>query len=308
MSTWAPNTDRVVNTAWGRTRGGSPVNGLVIHHQADGAGPDSLDYMIGWNPRGSHPTYAMDDDQEATVVGIIHPDLTPSSTGYDLDRGAVTVEVANVAGAPDYRVSDAALEQLAQLVAHHAGESQRAGHPVEVNEPSRTQAGFWVGWHSQYFATACPGDFLRAHIPGIVARANEIRGGAPTPAPKPQPPAPSGTATLDVDGAYGTKSIRRTQHILGTFEDGVIDTPSPMVEELQRRLNDAGARDWDGKSLVVDGIGLASNLHQRVPAGGRWRTIWALQAYLGVGRDGVLDMGDSATIRALQTRLNEGRF
>ena len=303
MSTWAPRTNRIVNTDWGRDRGGTPVNGLIIHHQADGGGPDSLQYMIDWNERGSHPSYAIDDDAAATVVGLIHPNLCPSSTGYDLDRGAITVEVANIAGGPDWPVSDAAVEALAQIIAHHAGESQRRQHPAEVNEPARTQAGFWVGWHSQYSATACPGNFLRARIPSIVARANAIRGGAA--------PIPTGTQSaghLAVDGALGPNTITRWQGVMGTPVDGRIDTPSVMVREVQRRLNAAGARDWDGHALDVDGIGLQNNVTNRVPTSGRYRTIWALQTHLGTARDGYLDAGDSGAIRALQTRLNEGRF
>lgn len=305
MSSWAPNTDRIVATPWGRSRGGSPVNGIFIHHQADGAGNADIDYMIGWNSRGSHPTYAIDDDQGSTVIGIIHPDLCPSSTGYDLDRGAITVEVGNTGGAPDWKVADQALEDLAIIIAHHASESPRAGHPIEVNDPGRTQAGFFVGWHSQYYPTACPGDYLRAHIPGIVARANELRGGA-APIVTPPPAAPAGAKLLDIDGALGPRTITRWQQVLGTPADGVIDpTDSALTFEVQRRLNAAGARDWEGKSLVVDGEGIYSNLGRRV---GKFRTIWALQAYLGTTPDGYFDANDSAAVRALQSRLNEGRF
>lgn len=189
MSSWAPTTDRVVNTSWGRSRGGSAVNGLILHHQADGGGHDAIDYMINWNSRGSHPTYGIDDDSEASVIGIVHPDYSPSSTGYALDKGAVTIEAANTGGAPEWRVSENSLEAIAQIIAHHADESERFEYPVELNEPSRTQRGFWVAWHSQYFATACPGPFLVGKMAWLVQRANEIRDMKdlePKPTPRPE--------------------------------------------------------------------------------------------------------------------------
>lgn len=306
MPSWAPNTDRVVNTNWGRSRGGSAVTGIWIHHQADGAGPDSIDYMIGYNDRGSHPTYAIDDNSSATVVGIIHPDLCPSSTGYSNDRGAITVEIANTGGAPDWPVSMKALEQVAQIIAHHAKESPRENR-AERNRPGVAQKGFWVGIHKQVMATACPGPFVERHWDWIIDRANQILGGAAPAKPAPAPAKPS-SSKLDVDGALGPKTVKRWQEVLGTYADGVIDVPSPMVREVQRRLNAAGMRDWDGKALVIDGEGIQSNWGRRVPGSGRWRTIWALQRYLGVDPDGFLDRNDSFTVRRLQERLNTGKF
>lgn len=188
MPTWAPNTDRVVDTQWGRSRQGAAVTGIWIHHQADGAGHDSIDYMIGYNDRGSHPTYAIDDNGEATVVGIIHPDLAPSSTFYVNDRSAVTVEIANTGGAPDWPVSMEALEQVAQIIAHHAKESPRENR-AERNQPGVTQKGFWVGIHKQVAATACPGPFVERHWDWIVDRANQILGGSTAPANQPSAPA-----------------------------------------------------------------------------------------------------------------------
>lgn len=45
-------------------------------------------------------------------------------------------------------------------------------------------------------------------------------------------------ANLEVDGKLGPKTIAALQRYLGTVADGVIDRPSKMVMELQRRLNE----------------------------------------------------------------------
>lgn len=39
------------------------------------------------------------------------------------------------------------------------------------------------------------------------------------------------------DGLFGVATVRALQKYLGTYVDGVISKPSPMVRELQRRLN-----------------------------------------------------------------------
>lgn len=173
MPTFAPVTDRIIQTGWGSSRQGAAVTGLWIHHQANGGGGDAIDYMVGANDRESHPTYAT--DRAGRLVGIVHPGRAPSSTFYVNDQSAVAIEVANVAGEPDWRVPDAALEKIAALAAHHALESPRAAHPIEANRPGETQAGFWIGWHSQVRSTGCPGPHLTRSIPWIVERANQIK-------------------------------------------------------------------------------------------------------------------------------------
>jgi hypothetical protein len=108
-------------------------------------------------------------------------------------------------------------------------------------------------------------------------------------------------AALVVDGVLGRETITRWQQVMGSAVDGTISTPSELVGRVQSRLNAAGARDWDGRSLVVDGLGIAQN-------GQKTRTVWALQAYLGTPRDGILSTPASTVIKALQNRLNAGTF
>ena len=125
----------------------------------------------------------------------------------------------------------------------------------------------------------------------------------------------SAPAKLDVDGNLGRLTITDWQEVMGTAADGVISKPSDLVKAVQRKLNAAGARDWDGRPLTVDGVGIESNDGRRFPAGkttaypqSRSRTVWALQVYLGIKPDGVLDASKSATVEAVQRKLNAGGF
>lgn len=102
---------------------------------------------------------------------------------------------------------------------------------------------------------------------------------------------------LDVDGELGPKTISRWQQIMGTPVDGVI-TPgnSELVRAVQRRL-----RATVSPNLTVDGDGIYQNNQ-------RYKTAGALQQYLGTPVDQVLSAPKSEAIKALQRRLNEGRF
>ncbi len=132
---------------------------------------------------------------------------------------------------------------------------------------------------------------------GIWGPVTDAKAFPPKPAPKP---------VLDVDGALGPATFAQWRKVLGTPEKDPGNVE--LVKEVQRKLNHYGARDWDGKPLVVDGLGIGSNVGTRYPAAGRTRTLWSLQAYLGAEPDGFLDKDDSFGARQLQRRLNRGVF
>jgi hypothetical protein len=151
--------------------------------------------------------------------------------------------------------------------------------------------------HRDGVKTACPGEHLYAWV----------KAGMPVPADskpapsKPSKPAskPSKPAPLAVDGKMGPATIRRWQEIMGTTPDGKISQPSALVRAVQRRLRKVDAR------LAIDGLGIRSNNDGKV---GPTHTIRALQRYLGTTPDGVLSHPTSEAVRALQRRLNTGKF
>lgn len=108
-------------------------------------------------------------------------------------------------------------------------------------------------------------------------------------------PAPSGKV-LSVDGYLGPNTIKQWQKVMGTEADGVISRPSNLVRAVQRKLH-----------VPIDGVGIASNNSGRYPSAGTTNTIRALQRYLGVSADGYFS-SPSETVKALQRRLNSGKF
>lgn len=102
---------------------------------------------------------------------------------------------------------------------------------------------------------------------------------------------------LSVDGVLGPKTITRWQEIMGTPMDGKISTPHSMLTaSVQEHLNDS-----INAGLVVDGYGIFQNNKH-------YKTAEALQRYLGTYVDGILSYPVSSCVKALQSRLNEGRF
>ena len=187
---------------------------------------------------------------------------------------------------------------ICALVGEH--DDQPAALDTGLNDAAAKCRGWGAGssmsGHRDHTSTQCPGDELYGKM-----KAGRYSGGGST-----TPPPDDGK--LDVDGWLGSGTIRRWQEIMKTPVDGTISKPSLLVEAVQKHLNAAGARDADGKSLVVDGKGIQSNESGRYPdAPGTTSTIEALQRYLSTGIDGYFSAPSSA-VKALQTRLNTGKF
>lgn len=287
---------------------------FIVHHYASTQSPASArKRFMTKNDRSVSPNYQVNAD--GSVYEIVPPDRYRAWTTGAVDHQAVTCETQNTSGAPSWGISRASMEAIAHLV---AWASKRYGFPIQRGRVSGTSSYSTVVvpgvvGHNETPAgrrtsTVCPGPSM--DIEWIIARARQIAAGqggtAPRPSTsKPSRPTPSAAGKLVEDGDLGPATIRRLQEELGTYPDGVISRPkSDVVAELQRRLNAKGARDWQGRKLVVDGVGLRSNHTARVPLAGRWRTIWALQDYLGTPKDGALSRRRSAVIVELQRRLN----
>jgi N-acetylmuramoyl-L-alanine amidase len=185
MTTWYPKVAGIQDNGFGESRKGQQINGVVIHHVA---GTNGLSYVANANTRNSHPTYHIAND--GAVTGIVHPERRPYSTGGTPDPNAVAFEIDNSSTGGDWPVSSAALESLIDVIVHHASQSPRAGKGFALNQKAVTQAEFFIAWHSQYKATACPGPFLTSQLDYIVAECNK-RAASPAQPAAPKPTTPS---------------------------------------------------------------------------------------------------------------------
>lgn len=113
----------------------------------------------------------------------------------------------------------------------------------------------------------------------------------------PKPSTPSKPEILAVDGKLGPKTIKRWQQVMKTPVDGKISEKSSLVRAVQTRL-----KATVDSRLVVDGDGdsLNTNVFRK--------TIAALQRYLKSPVDGIISTPVSEVVKALQRRLNTGKF
>lgn len=165
-------------------------------------------------------------------------------------------------------------------------------------------AGGRVRPHDVFTGTACPGPLLR---PVALLRDRQpipVPPSAPKP-PAPPKPAPAPTGKLVLNGVLDEPTVKRWQQVMGTSVDGKISEPSQLVRKVQAHLRARGYKGKPGQLLVVDGLGIQPNTTRSV---GPTYTINALQRYLGTKNDGILSEGGSSAVRALQQRLNAGRF
>jgi hypothetical protein len=238
--TWYPKVSGIKDNGFGGSRNGQPINGVVIHHVA---GTNGLGYVANANTRNSHPTYHIANS--GAVTGIVNPDRRPYSTGGSPDPNAVTFEIDNSSAGGDWPVSPAALEALIDVIVYHASQSPRAGKGFAKNEPSVRQSEFFIAWHSQYKATACPGPFIMSQLDYIVSECNKRASGvapsvpAPAPVAKPSKPVLSGWLKRGSTGAV----VRYIQSVLGIKADGQF---GPITDKAVRAFQKANGLKVDG--------------------------------------------------------------
>lgn len=182
---WAPFTAEVVDQGFGGSRGGSQIDGFIIHHVA---GTNGFGYVANANSRDSHPTYHLDN--AGTLRGIVHPDRRPYSTGHGVDQRCVTIEIDNSSVGGEWPISDAAMNTLIELIAWQARAAGKTHAALNVR--GQEQSEFFVGWHQQYVATACPGPYIINRLGWIIEQVNLKLNPPPAPPPPPVvPPVPT---------------------------------------------------------------------------------------------------------------------
>ena len=136
-----------------------PILKFTPHHTAV-AGASAETIARNFNINGNSANYVIGND--GTIISCVPEEYRAwTSSSEDNDTQAITVEVCNSTGAPEWRVSDAALEALINL-----------GVDIcrRYNLPGFTWTGNKNGTltiHKMFHATACPGPYLESKMPYI---------------------------------------------------------------------------------------------------------------------------------------------
>ncbi|WP_314647612.1 peptidoglycan DD-metalloendopeptidase family protein [uncultured Microbacterium sp.] len=174
---------RTLATTKHSDRQGKTPRRLIIHHC--GSTSNGNAEFLATNSADTSATYCLLNT--AVLVGIVPEELRPWTTGgHAYDGDAITVESVNSTAAPEWAVTDAQLEVLAQLAAD-LSTRYGWGPLTRTNVVGHREVNSSTG-------TICPGPYLLPRLDDIVTRANTILAGAPPAAAPPQ----NGTAMLPV--------------------------------------------------------------------------------------------------------------
>ena len=141
------------------------IRKITIHHMAGNATVEGCGRAFQ-GAREASANYGIGGDGR---VGLYVPEDCRSwaSSSRSNDDQAVTIEVANCGGAPDWPVTDKAYDRLVDLCVDVC---LRNG--IERLAYTGDKAGN-LTMHSFFTATVCPGPYLRARFPEIAATVNE---------------------------------------------------------------------------------------------------------------------------------------
>ena len=155
------------------------IDRIIIHHAAaPGWTMQTLLDFMSSGKRQVSATFAIGNDGK---IGLAVPEASrPWTTSGYHDEYAITVEVCNSKGAPNWEVSDAALNKLIELVAYTC--SKYGLEPRFTGDKSGT-----IHYHGMYEATSCPGPYLKSKMKYIEQEAKKLIAGIEKPAPTPTP-------------------------------------------------------------------------------------------------------------------------
>ncbi|MHC9045712.1 peptidoglycan recognition protein family protein [Microbacterium saperdae] len=144
------------------------IDRFIIHHT--GTTKDQLEFLSRCNKRSSAPTFYLRHD--GSVIELIRPGAKPSSSGADWNWRSLAVETLDQTGAPEYTVTAAQLEELAQMVAWLATYDGKSLDGVPVSFTIDRE--HVISHRETWSGTECPGPYLQARLDDIVSRAQQI--------------------------------------------------------------------------------------------------------------------------------------
>lgn len=156
-----------------------PIKKITIHHVAGVVSVESLGNMFKPASRKACSTYGIGSDAR---VGLFldesYAPITSSNKANDME--AVTIEVSNCKGAPNWEVSDNVYAKLIDLC-------------VDICKRNGIKQLTWTGdkngtltAHYFFSATACPGPYLKARMMDIANAVNKRLDNTEKPAESPK--------------------------------------------------------------------------------------------------------------------------
>lgn len=159
------------------------VDTITIHHMAGDATVEACGALFAQTSRQASSNYGIGSDGRIACY-VEEENRSWCSGSRDNDHRAITIEVANCEGAPDWKVSDAAYKSLIELCVDIC---QRYGFTLNYTGDKTGN----LTMHKWFQATACPGPYLEGKFPEIAKTVNARLQGEDKPEQKPEKPTES---------------------------------------------------------------------------------------------------------------------
>jgi hypothetical protein len=159
------------------------IKKITIHHMAGNLTVEDCGELFAKTSRGASSNYGIGTDGRVGMY-VEERNRAWTSGNRDNDQQAVTIEVANNGGAPNWEVSDAAYSKLIDLCVDIC----KRNNITKLNYTGTKDGNLTM--HSMFAATACPGPYLKSKFSDIANKVNAklVKTKTPTPAPSPVVP------------------------------------------------------------------------------------------------------------------------
>lgn len=137
----------------------SNINAIVIHHMAGNLTVEGCGDIFAKASRQASSNYGIGTDGRIACY-VEEANRSWCSSNREIDHRAITIEVANDGGDPDWHISDKALESLINLCTDIC--KRHGFKPTYTGDKTGS-----LHMHKWYAATACPGPYLGGKFPYI---------------------------------------------------------------------------------------------------------------------------------------------
>lgn len=147
------------------SRRGKKIKKITIHHAAGKLTVKQIGGIFASKARQASSNYGVDNNGDVGLY-VDEQYRAWTSSSRENDEQAVTIEVANCGGAPNWPVSDKALETTIQLCVDICERND-----IDRLNYNGKKSGNLTR-HNMFAATACPGPYLQSKFPYIEAEVN----------------------------------------------------------------------------------------------------------------------------------------
>lgn len=152
-----------------------PITKITIHHVAGNLTVEQVGDIFATKERKASSNYGVDNHGRVGMY-VEEKNRAWTSSSSENDNQAVTIEVANITGAPDWKVSDIALNKTIDLCVDIC----KRNNIKRLNFTGDKTGNLTM--HKWFAATACPGPYLESKFPYIANEVNKrLNAGAEKP-------------------------------------------------------------------------------------------------------------------------------